>query len=32
LICRHLGVDDKLVQLVIERAAEVEKRAGIHSQ
>ncbi|HEY7733988.1 MAG TPA: CbiX/SirB N-terminal domain-containing protein [Nitrososphaera sp.] len=31
-MCRHLGVDDKLVQLVIERAKEVEKRAGIQSQ
>lgn len=31
-MCRHLGVDDKLIQLVIERATEVEKRAGIQSQ
>ena len=28
-MCRHLGVDENLVQLVIERAREVEKRAGI---
>jgi sirohydrochlorin ferrochelatase len=27
-MARHLGVDEKLVDLVIERAREVEKRAG----
>lgn len=27
-LSRHLGVDDKLVDLIIERTAEVEKRAG----
>jgi sirohydrochlorin ferrochelatase len=26
---RHLGVDEKLVDIVIERAREVEKRIGI---
>ncbi len=27
-LTRHLGVDDKLVDLILERTAEVEKRAG----
>ncbi len=27
-LARHLGVDEKLVQLVLERASEVEKRSG----
>jgi sirohydrochlorin ferrochelatase len=31
-LARHLGVDEKLVDLILERAAEVEKRAGFGSQ
>ena len=28
-VSRHLGVDDRLVQLVLERASEVERRSGL---
>jgi sirohydrochlorin ferrochelatase len=28
-MARHLGVDEKLVDLVVERAKEVEKRFGV---
>ena len=27
-MARHLGVDETLVRLIVERAAEVEKRSG----
>jgi precorrin-8X/cobalt-precorrin-8 methylmutase len=29
---RHLGVDGKLVDLILQRTKEVEKRAGLHSR
>jgi sirohydrochlorin ferrochelatase len=28
-VSRHLGVDDRLIQLVLERASEVERRSGL---
>jgi sirohydrochlorin ferrochelatase len=28
-LSRHLGVNEKLVELVLERAMEVEKRSGV---
>ncbi|HKU48544.1 MAG TPA: CbiX/SirB N-terminal domain-containing protein [Nitrososphaera sp.] len=31
-LSRHLGVDEKLVDLILERTSEVEKRAGFKSQ
>jgi sirohydrochlorin ferrochelatase len=31
-LSRHLGVDDKLVDLILERTSEVETRAGFRSQ
>lgn len=31
-LSRHLGVDEKLVNLILERASEVEERAGFKSQ
>ena len=30
-LARHLGVDDRLVDLILERASEVERRAGFRT-
>jgi sirohydrochlorin ferrochelatase len=30
-LSRHLGVDEKLVDLILERTAEVERRAGFRA-